>query len=152
MQGGRATPFSNQTTVNVFHLVNENGAAVKLPEITEVYVVDDDEAVLRSTQALLEVKGYQVRTFSSGENFLAYAETLQSLNSSCLLVDLNMPGMNGPDVISSVTQRHYGIPVIAMTADINPTFRQQALANGAIRVLNKPFDAADLVSLLQSLT
>jgi FixJ family two-component response regulator len=101
-----------------------------------VSVVDDDESIRESLPGLLKEFGYRVRTFSSGEEFLAFDRVDQI---GCLILDIAMPGMSGPDVQRELAVRGYRIPIIFITAQGDETIRQRLVQQGAIDCLFKPF-------------
>lgn len=111
-----------------------------------VAVVDDDEAVLDATSSFLEALGYDPRAFSSGEAFLASG---LAGDVSCLLTDINMPGLNGLDLQERVRRVRPALPVILMTALTDDTTRRLAFAGGARDLLRKPLAADDLIRCLE---
>lgn len=101
-----------------------------------VSVVDDDESVRESLPDLLREFGFAVRAFSSAEEFLAsdcLAET------SCLILDIAMPGLTGPELQQELKTRRRIIPIIFITALREETVRARVLAQGAVECLFKPF-------------
>jgi FixJ family two-component response regulator len=101
-----------------------------------VSVVDDDESVRESLPDLLREFGFSVDTFASAEEFLASDRIGQT---RCLILDIAMPGMSGPDLHRELTRRQQGIPVIFITAHGDQNTRPQLLAQGAVECLLKPF-------------
>jgi len=101
-----------------------------------VSVVDDDESVRESLPDLLREFGFAVRAFSSAEDFLASDCVDQT---RCLILDIAMPGMTGPDLQQELTMRRKGIPIIFITAQRDETLRQRVLELGAAACLYKPF-------------
>lgn len=99
-----------------------------------IYVVDDDEAVRASLEALLVVSGYEVMTYDSAESFL------DNLNwrGGCLLVDLNMPGLNGLELLKRTGDEVGPIAAVVLTANRDDRIHDMALALGAHAVLPKP--------------
>jgi FixJ family two-component response regulator len=106
-----------------------------------VSVVDDDESVRESLPHLLKRFGFAVQAFSSAEEYLA--SDLVS-KSKCLVVDINMPGMSGPDLLEELRRLGWETPVIFITAQRDETIRSQVLEQGAIACLFKPFSGAAL--------
>ena len=102
-----------------------------------VSVVDDDESVRESLPDLLKELGYSVQAFSSAEEFLAsdYIELTR-----CLILDLSMPGMSGPDLQRELALRRQQIPIVFITAHGDETIRRQLVQQGAAECLFKPFD------------
>jgi len=106
-----------------------------------VSVVDDDESVRESLPDLLREFGFSVRAFSSSEDFLASDCVDQT---KCLILDVGMPGMTGPELQHELKQRGQKIPIIFITALRDETIRSQVLGEGAIDCLFKPFSEAAL--------
>jgi FixJ family two-component response regulator len=110
-----------------------------------VAVVDDDESVRESLPDLLKEFGYAVQTFSSAEAFLASDYLGQT---RCLILDIAMPGMSGPDLQRELMLRRQGIPIVFITAHVDEIVRLRVLEQGAVECLFKPFsDTALLVAL-----
>jgi FixJ family two-component response regulator len=112
-----------------------------------VSVVDDDESVRESLPDLLRELGYSVRAFSSAEEFLAsdcVGET------RCLILDIAMPLMTGPDLQRELTVRGHEIPIVFITAQADETVRQRLLEQGAVECLFKPFSDTALFEALNA--
>jgi FixJ family two-component response regulator len=112
-----------------------------------VSVVDDDESVRESLPDLLKEFGFSVRTFSSALEFLA-SDCLRQ--TKCLVLDVAMPGMTGPDLQQELIRRRQQIPIIYITASRDKTIRTRLLAKGAVDCLFKPFSDSALLEALQS--
>jgi len=112
-----------------------------------VSVVDDDESVRESLPDLLRELGFLAQSFSSAEKFL----TSDSLNKTrCLILDVAMPDMSGPDLQRELTLRGHGIPIIFITAHGDATIRPTLIKRGAVECLLKPFSESDLLTALHS--
>jgi FixJ family two-component response regulator len=112
-----------------------------------VSVVDDDESVRESLPDLLKEFGYSVRAFSSAEEFLAsdcVGET------RCLILDIAMPGMSGPDLQRELTIRGQETPIVFITAQTDETVRLRSLERGAVECLFKPFSDTALLAALNA--
>ncbi|MGH1571329.1 response regulator transcription factor [Methylobacterium sp. P31] len=109
-------------------------------------VVDDDEAVLDAMSNFLEALGYDTLAFSSGEAFLTSGV---EGDVSCLLTDINMPGLNGLDLQDRVRLVRPALPIIMMTALTDDAVRRRALAGGARELLRKPLAVDDLIRCLE---
>jgi FixJ family two-component response regulator len=112
-----------------------------------VSVVDDDESVRESLPDLLRELGYSVRAFSSAEEFLAsdcVGET------RCLILDIAMPGMTGPDLQQELRIRGQEIPIVFITAQADETVRPRSLEQGAVECLLKPFSDTALFEALNT--
>ncbi len=111
-----------------------------------VSVVDDDESVRESLPDLLKEFGYRVRAFPSAEDFLASDCVTET---RCLILDVAMPGMSGPDLERELACQQHKIPIIFITALGEETVRQ-LLLHGAIACLTKPFSDAALYEALDA--
>ena len=112
-----------------------------------VSVVDDDESVRESLPDLLRQFGFAAEAFSSAEAFLA-SEVVSE--TSCLILDIAMPGMSGPDLQEELIRRRQEIPIVFITANGDKTVRPRLLAQGAVECLFKPFSEAALLDALNA--
>ena len=112
-----------------------------------VSVIDDDESVRESLPDLLRQFGFTTETFSSAEAFLT-SESLSRTN--CLILDVAMPGMSGPDLQQELKRRRQDIPIVFITAQSDETIRARLLTQGAIDCLLKPFSERALLSALDA--
>jgi FixJ family two-component response regulator len=112
-----------------------------------VSVVDDDESVRESLPDLLKEFGYAVQTFSSAEEFLASDHVGET---KCLILDIAMPGMSGPDLQRELTLRRQEIPIVFITAHGDDAVRPRLLERGAVECLSKPFSDAALLRALNT--
>ena len=110
-----------------------------------IAVVDDDESVRESLPDLIRQLGFTAEAFSSAEAFLA-SEIVNE--ATCLILDVAMPGMSGPDLHQELIRRQQQIPTIFITAQRNETIRPRLLADGAAACLFKPFSEAALLDAL----
>jgi FixJ family two-component response regulator len=110
-----------------------------------VSVVDDDESVRESLPDLLRQFGFAVQAFSSAEAFLA-SDVVNETN--CLILDIAMPGMSGPDLQQELMRRRQEIPIVFITANGDTTVRSRLLARGAAECLFKPFSETALLDAL----
>jgi FixJ family two-component response regulator len=108
-----------------------------------VVVIDDDESVRESLPDLLRECGFAVRAFSSAEEFLA-SECIE--HTRCLILDIVMPRMSGPDLQRELQQRRQETPVIFITADRNEALGKRLLKRGAVACLFKPISVGDLLT------
>ena len=106
-----------------------------------VAVVDDDESVRESLPHLLKQFGYAVQVFSSAEEFLA-SEFVD--HTTCLILDVAMPGMSGPALQQELSRRRQAIPIVFVTAHGDETVRPRLIAAGAVECLFKPFSGTAL--------
>jgi FixJ family two-component response regulator len=112
-----------------------------------VSMVDDDESVRESLPDLLREFGFAVRAFSSAEEFLASDCVEQT---RCLILDIAMPGMTGPDLQQELKIRRQEIPIIFITAQRDDTVRARVLEQGAAECLFKPFSDTALLDALNA--
>jgi FixJ family two-component response regulator len=101
-----------------------------------VVAVDDDESVRESLPDLLKEFGFTVLAFSSADKFLA-SESID--RTTCLVLDMVMPGMSGVDLQAELKNRGRKIPIIFITAQKDASVRKRVLDQGAVDVLLKPF-------------
>jgi FixJ family two-component response regulator len=106
-----------------------------------VSIVDDDESVRESLPDLLREFGFAAHTFSSAEEFLASNFIEQT---RCLLLDITMPGMSGPDLQQELKRRRQEIPIVFITAQRDETVRSRLIEHGAVECLFKPFSETAL--------
>jgi FixJ family two-component response regulator len=112
-----------------------------------VSVVDDDESVRESLPDLLREFGFSAMAFSSAEEFL----TSDSIGKTgCLILDVAMPGMTGPELQRELARRGHAIPIVFITAHRDDTVRPRLLQQGATECLFKPFSDAALQAALTS--
>ena len=112
-----------------------------------ISVVDDDESVRESLPDLLREFGFEAQTFSSAEEFLA-SELVADTN--CLVLDVAMPGMTGPDLLRELSLREQSIPIVFITAHRDAMVRPRLIAQGAVDCLFKPFEPTDLLQALNT--
>ena len=112
-----------------------------------VSIVDDDESVRESLPDLVRQFGFAAEAFSSAEAFLASDVVSET---RCLLLDIAMPGMSGPDLQQELMHRDHSIPIVFITASGDRTMRLRLLAQGAVDCLFKPFSEAALLDALNT--
>ena len=112
-----------------------------------VTVVDDDESVRESLPDLLKEFGFAVQAFASAEAFLASGYVEQT---KCLILDVAMPGMTGPDLQQELTLRQQEIPIVFITAHGDETVCPRLLEQGAVACLSKPFTDTALLDALET--
>ena len=114
---------------------------------TLVSVVDDDDSVRESLPDLLVEFGFAAHAFASAEEFLASSNGRGG--TRCLILDVAMPGMSGPELQRELTLQGRDIPIIFITAHKDETVRQRLLAQGAVECLFKPFSESALLEALK---
>lgn len=111
-----------------------------------IYIVDDDEAVRESVQTLLETYGYDVHVFASGEEFLG---GFDGRRNACLVLDVNMPAMNGLELLRLVGKQWTALPVIMITGRSEGANKVRLSAEGAVDFLQKPFSDTAIVEAIE---
>jgi FixJ family two-component response regulator len=112
-----------------------------------VSIVDDDESIRESLPDLLRQFGFAAEAFSSAEAFLA-SDLLNE--TRCLILDVAMPGMSGPDLQRELKGRQKYIPIIFITASADRSVRSRLLADGGVECLFKPFSDTALLNALNA--
>lgn len=112
-----------------------------------ISVVDDDESVRRTTKLLIESFGYRAAVFESADTFL---KSGRLYDTSCLVVDVQMPAMNGLEFQTHLAAEGWSIPIIFITAYENKESRRNAMQAGAVAFLNKPFNDEQLFQTIRS--
>jgi len=116
-----------------------------MPEAPLISIVDDDALARDGIRELVDSLGYNSATFMSAEHFL---ENGMIAETTCLITDLQMPGLSGLELQQALRSQGYHTPVILITAYTNEKHRTRALGNGAIGFLTKPFDERSLIECL----
>ena len=112
-----------------------------------ISIVDDDESVRRTTTLLIESFGFRAAAFESAESFLSSGHLL---DTSCLILDVQMPGTDGLQLQSHLAAAGCGIPIIFITAYDSKDSRQRAMQAGAAAFLGKPFSDEQLLQTIRS--
>jgi len=112
-----------------------------------VSIVDDDESVRESLPDLLKEFGFTARAFSSAEEFLASDTVLQA---GCLILDIAMPGMSGPELQRELKLRRIETPIIFITAHQDEAVRRETIDQGAVECLLKPFTDTAVLNALNA--
>lgn len=112
-----------------------------------VHIIDDDEAVRDSLAVMLETHGFEVASYATAQAFLSQAEHGVA---GCVITDIQMPEMNGLQLLRAFKARNMLIPVLVVTARNSRTLAQEALAQGARAVIEKPFAAEVLFQAVRA--
>jgi FixJ family two-component response regulator len=112
-----------------------------------ISIVDDDESMREAVKGLMKSWGYTAEAFASAEQFLSSREVL---HTSCLIVDVMMPGMTGIELHRHLVASGKTIPTILITAHPDDSMRVRALADGIIGYLSKPFREDELMACIHS--
>ena len=113
----------------------------------KIALIDDDAAVLDSTQWLLQSLGFETFIFSSAEEFLNFGD-MQEV--SCVISDVRMPGMSGAELQQVLVAKAIRTPMIFITAFVDEYAKTRALAAGAFGYLSKPVEEQHLVACIES--
>jgi len=116
------------------------------PETTTVYVVDDDDGMLESTQWLLESVGLNVKAYSDGRKFL---DALGNNRGGCVVLDVRMPGLGGLNVQEELQKRGIQLPIIFVSGHADVTIAVRAFKSGAFDFIEKPFNEQLLLDSVQ---
>ena len=117
-----------------------------MSECKRVYLVDDDEAIRRSTSFMLRSSGYAVKTFGTGTELL---EKVSELEEGCILLDVRMPEIGGLEVQKALRQRGVAYPVVVMTGHGDVSVAVQAMKAGAVDFIEKPFEKSLLLEAIE---
>ena len=110
-------------------------------------VVDDDDSVRESLPDLLREFGFAAQAFSSAEEFLSSGSVGET---GCLILDIAMPGMSGPELHQELKRRGQDVPTIFITGQRDDTVRDRVLRQGPAGFLLKPFSDADLLAAINT--
>ncbi len=115
---------------------------------TTILIVDDEEELRENLQDLLEFKGYQVETFATGEEFL---EEFDSISGDLVLLDIQLPGVDGLEVLRRIKERRPHMPVAMVSASSVRGILDQAEAYGADRIILKPYSHEDILQAVEEI-
>jgi FixJ family two-component response regulator len=124
-------------------LKRRSGGVAEVPVIS---IIDDDPSVRTATARLLRSMGFSVYAFASAQEFLSSPQLRQT---SCVIADVQMPGMSGVELQEYLIAHDHGMPVIFITAFPHERVRERAMKGGAICFLSKPFDEPQLLECVQ---
>lgn len=111
----------------------------------QVYIVDKDESICRSLKFLVATYGFEVRTFTSAEDFFS---AVPNRSPGCLILDINLSGITGWEAHQRLIEKGSNRPVVLMTADQSDGLKERALQGGALGFFRKPIDKEELVQLI----
>ena len=118
-----------------------------MPTIPLISIVDDDDAHRSSLENLIRSVGLRAQGFSSAEAFLS---STHAHDTRCLVLDVRMPGMSGPELQRQMAVANSRIPIIFITAHEDDSQRSQALEAGAVAFLHKPFYEEELLNAIDA--
>src|SRR2546421_8786816 len=108
----------------------------------EIIIVDDDPAVRDALSVVFGLEGYRVTSFGDGQSLLAAA---RARTPSCILLDVKMPGRSGLDILKELNAQDYAAPIFIISGQGDIPMAVDAIKNGALDFIEKPFDAATVV-------
>jgi FixJ family two-component response regulator len=108
----------------------------------EVFIVDDDPTLVSALSAVLRLEGYLVSGFSDGASFLQAA---RKRTPTCILLDVHMPGRSGLDILKELNAEQYPAPIFIISGQGDIPMAVEAIRNGALDFIQKPFDAKTVV-------
>jgi len=114
-----------------------------------VAIVDDDESVRRAMTRLLQAHSFMVHSYSSGRKFL---DSLNRGAPACLILDMQMDGMRGLELLQHLVGMGFRVPTIVLTADDDPVMRDRCKRAGAVAFLAKPVNGDSLLEAIRSAT
>jgi two-component system, LuxR family, response regulator FixJ len=114
-----------------------------------IHIVEDDAAIRESLKLLLETRGYEVDAFESGEELFARGDMRRC---ACMILDVNLPGDNGFEVVAKLRRQGVTTPAILMSGRVNAAMRAQAHQARAAAFFDKPVPPADLLAALARTT
>jgi FixJ family two-component response regulator len=117
-----------------------------LQHVPVISIVDDDESVRIAMNSLVRSLGYIAHTFASAEDFLRSPRLNET---SCLITDVQMPGMNGIELQTQLRAKGLRMPIVFITAYPDERTRARSLDAGAVCYLTKPFDEETLIGCLE---
>jgi len=117
-----------------------------LPLNSSVSVVEDDDSLRTAIVGLLDSLGYRVKAYASAEAFL---NDPSGAKADCIITDIQMPGLSGIELKQQLDRLGVVTPVIMVTARTEPSLHARGKASGAVCVLQKPFQEADLVRCIE---
>lgn len=108
----------------------------------EIFIVDDDPAVRDALSVVFSLEGYHVTTFAEGGSFVAAARARAPV---CILLDVHMPGRSGLEILKDLNAQHYPAPIFIISGQGDIPMAVDAIKNGALDFIEKPFDADTVV-------
>ena len=109
----------------------------------EIFIVDDDPLIVNALTAVLSREGYQVSGFGEGKSFLVAAK---ARTPTCVILDVQMPGQSGLDILKELNAQHYPAPIFIISGVGDIPMAVEAIKNGALDFIEKPLDAATVVT------
>jgi FixJ family two-component response regulator len=117
-----------------------------LPDVPIISIIDDDDSMRCAMKSLVTSLGLRVHTFRSAEEFL---QSPRLDDTSCLITDLQMPGLSGVELQSLLLAQAHHMPIILVTAFPEEPTRNRVMEAGALGFLSKPFETQTLIKLIE---
>ena len=111
-----------------------------------IHIIDDEDSVRESLKALLDAFGWEAVAYATASGYLSTLSESDSEKPQCLLVDIQLPDMNGLDLLSELNQRKVSVPAIVMTGHGDSELETRAVEENAIGYFQKPFDTSELLN------
>lgn len=134
-------------TARLHHRLPQPRRSNVMPEAKKIYIIDDDESVLRALGFLIGTFGFQVKTFASADSFL---KAVSQDTPDCLVLDVHMPGIDGMQLQQQLVSAGSKLPIIFISADKDPVTAERAMKAGAVGFLQKPFNDRALSDLIDT--
>jgi FixJ family two-component response regulator len=115
----------------------------QLNSSNEIFIVDDDPAVRDALSVVFTLEGFHVSGFAEGNSFLTAA---RARTPACIILDVHMPGRSGLDILKELNAQHYGAPIFIISGQGDIPMAVDAVKNGALDFIEKPFDADTVVA------
>ena len=112
-----------------------------------IHLVDDDEAIRESLSFLLDTAGFEVKTYESGESFMA---ALPGVESGCIVTDIRMPGMSGLDLVQAIKAAGRTVPIVVITGHGDVPLAVEAMKAGVADFIEKPFGDEGFLKAIRS--
>jgi two-component system, LuxR family, response regulator FixJ len=109
----------------------------------DIYVVDDDASVRDALSVVLTLEGFHVSGFAEGNSFIA---AVRQRRPDCIILDVHMPGRSGLDILKELRNQQYDVPLFIISGQGDIPMAVDAIKNGALDFIEKPFDAKTLVT------
>jgi len=127
--------------------VERNQLTANVSKTDLVVIVDDDELVRQALESVVKAAGFTTQTFGSAEDFL---DSIPLNSTTCLILDVRLPGMSGIELQRRLRAKNSGIPIIFVTAHGDASTRDRAMEDGAARFLNKPVRRQTLLDAIHA--
>lgn len=114
----------------------------------QIYIIEDEDSVRESLKALLDAVGWETGTYATAAGFLSDLSDEDGGRPQCRIVDIELPGLNGLDLLSKLNQRQEPIPAIVITGHGDGELESQATEQNAVDFFQKPFNATELLKVV----